>query len=104
MRKLKMMHDCIQQISQLVELNGGMIDQMNKDDKIDLWWFKMEEKKREKEKLQIQRRRLAIDEQRNSREKWDRSLRFTTCSSRNQNLNFFFFFYHCVFYGIYAYR
>lgn len=55
MRKLKMMHDCIQQISQLVELNGGMIDQMNKDDKIDEWWFKME--------------RLAIDEERNKRER-----------------------------------
>ena len=50
-----MMHDCIQQISQLVELNGGMIDQMNKDDKIDEWWFKME--------------RLSIDEERNKRER-----------------------------------
>ena len=68
MKKLKLMKDCIDQISQLVELNGGMIDQMNQDKDIDLFWFKIVEQKRKDAELAIKRRQLAIDEMRNNRE------------------------------------
>jgi hypothetical protein len=68
MKVLESMLACVTQISMLVEFNGGMISQLKTDKDVAYWYFKVDEQKRENEKLQIKRRELWLKEQQNTRE------------------------------------
>ena len=68
MKLLESMLACVSQISMLVEFNGGMISQLKTDKDVAYWHFKVDEQKRENEKLKIKRRELWLNEQKNVRE------------------------------------